>query len=551
MTRIKRHLLFTLAVVTVLFPSPVVRAEAELLETPAETISEQPINAEPDTSKISEPVPAEKPIETLVQPVEQPKIIVQSQPALLPASPIMMTGYQVADGSLRFFQLYNNSSDMVKLDGWKLEYRAVRGNEEVIGTIDLHAWLLPRHYAAFGQTGLLENPDSTYDISLGTGFNIDKLQVVPPDTYAANQVTGDVFSPGVRYELSKSVAGNYTSTSKFTAIVNNPPLPGGGLYAYPENTELRVVEILANAENCPPLDERIECHEYVKLYNPSSETIDASVYRLRLGYGNQAPGIANSIKLSGSIGPNSYKIVINRDDGDTLDITASGGNVWLEDTYGLISYASTVQSYQDIGDTAHKGHSWALDENVQAWKWALPNPNGPNNFNFPMGMGSVGGDELTPCRPDQERNPETNRCRLITSPDLAPCAPGQYRNEETNRCRSLASTTSSLVPCAPNQIRSPETNRCRSLATEASALIPCMANQERNPETNRCRNKVGSDVPDAAFAVQPVKDSGKAFIGWWALGGIGIVALGYGAWEWRREMLAGIRKVATVFTSRK
>ena len=55
----------------------------------------------------------------------------------------------------------------------------------------------------------------------------------------------------------------------------------------------------------------------------------------------------------------------------------------------------------------------------------------------------------------------------------------------------------------------------------------------------------------AAFAVEPVKDGGKAFIGWWALGGVGVLAGGYGVWEWRREMAGAIRKVTAFFVSNK
>jgi hypothetical protein len=58
-------------------------------------------------------------------------------------------------------------------------------------------------------------------------------------------------------------------------------------------------------------------------------------------------------------------------------------------------------------------------------------------------------------------------------------------------------------------------------------------------------------MPNAAFAVEHVADAGKTFIGWWALGGVGLLAAGYGAWEWRREMRTGLRKIASFFASRK
>lgn len=525
MTRIKRYLLFILAIITVAFPSPAVRASDEALEIP-ETKSEQVVDAADKTEDVK-PAAIEKIAEPLVQSTAQSNIVVQPQPESLPASPIMITSYQTADGSLQFFQLYNNSSDMQALDGWKLEYRAVLGNNEALNSIDLHAWLLPHQYAVFSQAGFLSGADSEFTIPATLGYTIDRIQLIPPDTFAVNQVSGNIFTTGTRYELTKSSAGNYTTTSKFIASTEEAPLYGKGLYVYPDENPLKVIEILANAENCSPLDKRIECHDYVKLYNTSSNLVDTSSYRVRLGYGNQTAGIANTVRLSGDIEPGGYRVVASREDGEPLDITASGGNVWIEDTYGLKTYDSTIQAYGDIGDAAHKGHSWAFDDGDQVWKWGAPSPNGPNNFVLPQKIVNESSSGLTPCRSDQERNPETNRCR------------------------NIASSASTLVPCAPNQIRSVETNRCRSLASEVSTLVPCTANQERNPETNRCRNKSASGVPDAAFAVEPVKESGKAFVGWWALGGVGVLAIGYGVWEWRREMISGIKKVTTYFTSRK
>lgn len=137
------------------------------------------------------------------------------------------------------------------------------------------------------------------------------------------------------------------------------------------------------------------------------------------------------------------------------------------------------------------------------------------------------------------------------STSLTPCREDQYRSEETNRCRSLASAASTtLAPCAPDQERNPDTNRCRKLATTTNQLTPCKEGQERNADTNRCRNVV-SDVPESAFSVEPLLETGKAFTGWWALGGIGALAAGRGAWEWRSEMRAGIHKIGSFFTSGK
>lgn len=51
----------------------------------------------------------------------------------------------------------------------------------------------------------------------------------------------------------------------------------------------------------------------------------------------------------------------------------------------------------------------------------------------------------TKCKPDQEINPETGRCRKK-------CRPDQERDPKTGRCRKK---------CEPNQERNSKTGRCR------------------------------------------------------------------------------------------
>ncbi len=152
-----------------------------------------------------------------------------------------------------------------------------------------------------------------------------------------------------------------------------------------------------------------------------------------------------------------------------------------------------------------------------------------------------------PCGVGQERNMATGRCRNSTSiTGLKPCREGQYRSEETNRCRSIALAVSTRKPCADDQFRNPLTNRCKKIAS-ADEVKDCGEGRERNPQTNRCRNVIRSDVPEAAFAVEPIKQTGMAFAGWWALGGVLILASGYAGWEWRYEIRSGLRTLGQHF----
>ncbi len=160
----------------------------------------------------------------------------------------------------------------------------------------------------------------------------------------------------------------------------------------------------------------------------------------------------------------------------------------------------------------------------------------------------------TDCGEGRERNPLTGRCRnLPTARELAPCREGQYRSEETNRCRSIATAAASILkPCADDQFRNPATNRCKKIASSDDvALADCGEGRERNPATNRCRNVTSSTPPAAGFAVEPITDAANVFVGWWVLGGLALVAVGYAGWEWREEILKAIRRVGTIIVGAK
>jgi hypothetical protein len=104
-----------------------------------------------------------------------------------------------------------------------------------------------------------------------------------------------------------------------------------------------------------------------------------------------------------------------------------------------------------------------------------------------------------------------------------------------------------LVPCAEGQERNPKTNRCRSITTEvlgSSELKPCDPGQERNPETNRCRNIIAA-MPMADYAPEQVNVKDNDYTSWYVLGALGLVAAGYGAWEWRVEIGRLFKKISS------
>ena len=157
------------------------------------------------------------------------------------------------------------------------------------------------------------------------------------------------------------------------------------------------------------------------------------------------------------------------------------------------------------------------------------------------------------CAPGYYRHPETGRCRKTTVAKApAPCKEGQYRSEETGRCRSIASAAAKMLkPCKDGYFRSPETGRCRKIAADRDVLKQCAEGYERNPTTKRCRKIRTTAMPTAGFAPQAAQQVAGATWGWWVFGGVSLLAVGYGIWQWRWELGQMLRRVGGVFTAGK
>lgn len=277
---------------------------------------------------------------------------------------------------------------------------------------------------------------------------------------------------------------------------------------------------------CSPLDASLDCNDYVKLYNPSDATIDLSTLRLRVGYNGQDATSSNTYILGGQLLPGHFTIVNQDESGRSVSVTNSGGYVWLEDTYGVVRYDTTVQNYDDASSDSKQGQAWAYDTTNMTWKWTTtPSPvDGPNL--------------ITAVLADIVANPKV----------YAVCEPGEYRSEDTHRCRSAAAlAAATLTPCDAGEYRNPATDRCNKVAVVEEKTCP--AGQERNPATGRCR-LLPAEVNDPSFAVEPMEKPSEQFMGWWTIGGVGVGAAGYGVWEWRREVVVAIRKIGNFLLSK-
>ena len=154
-------------------------------------------------------------------------------------------------------------------------------------------------------------------------------------------------------------------------------------------------------------------------------------------------------------------------------------------------------------------------------------------------------DVLAPCPAGQYRHPETRRCRKIeAAKTVTPCKEGYYRSEATGRCRSIASAAAkTLKPCPDGQFRNPTTGRCKKIAAADDILKDCPEGFERNPTTRRCRKIKTASIPVVGSATAGVQHVAGATWGWWVFGGVSLLAVGYGAWQWRWELSQLIRRL--------
>jgi Lamin Tail Domain len=377
-------------------------------------------------------------------------------------------------------------------------------------------------------------------ITLPTGYEFDSSGICQPD--ACKNISGlqlvipdgkeyDIAGNCVDHDMCPNIAGTqlqvpvgYVVTSLGTCMLSLLPITINELLPNPAGSDTG--------------------HEFVELYNPNESLVNLAPYVLKVGVDTPK---TYEFPAGSVIEARSYIVLDDDDMPFTLVNTTS--QVTLESVDGTVIDESPVYT------NSESGMAWALISG--AWQYTnMPTPAALNQATVitfdPDVEEAVTG--LKPCAPNQYRSLDTNRCRLLVTigSTLTPCKDGQYRSETTNRCRSIASDSGTLTPCSDTQYRSTETNRCRLIASsDTSSLTPCKPSQERNPDTNRCRNVASTSIPSAAFAVQPVADTGSALIGWWALGGIGIVAISYAVWEWRTEIIKSIRKLGSFFHSTK
>lgn len=591
--RLATRVLLTITIVALLMPPSVSADESatSLLDSPESTptlLDQMSIaTAEPAQSPVDSkttpqidtaPTPLEKPMNMVaapavspaaqpIEPIVTPPVDVMPQPLAIPTSePILVSAFKITPSyGFDFVELHNTTDAMVSVQNMTIHLLySTNPGQDYECQINLHGYLRPSSYVTYStKSGV----DGAYEVSgcpipgaqlydkeiqiTRAGAPIESVRIAATDMSetSAKQWERGGWTATYRTGLfAKDFKSPTTARSVYTST----------LYEAPAAPSLQFLEIFPRPLACSIGDPSPTCHAYIKVKNTGSGVIDLAQFRLRNGAIHAASSKYNTSSLSGMVQPGKYAVITKTADGNPLAINDSDGATWLEDAYGLETYANTDTPYQDADLVAQAGRSWAYDSAESLWKWATPAPYSEANDFIVPGMGETMPpvtSTLKPCADNQYRSLETNRCRLLVSASsstLKACKDGQYRSEETNRCRSIATAAAAVLkPCADDQFRNPASGRCKKIASTDDLPQPCPAGKERNPTTNRCRTVESTDLPAAAFAVEPVKQGVKSFVGWWALGGVGIVAAGYATWEWRRELKNTIQKIITFVTSGK
>ena len=267
--------------------------------------------------------------------------------------------------------------------------------------------------------------------------------------------------------------------------------------------------------------------QFVELYNPTQKDIllDSCLLEYK----------TTSIVLNGIIAPSGYYVFRDSSLALTKNPTASN-------TISIRNGQGDIIATVDYPHGQKKGASYAIfdiNSNNPSWRQTYaPTPGALNDY-----------QEFQTCPSDKVINPSTGNCIKKQEEATTKCPTGKYLNPLTGRCKSVTSS-SSLAACKDGYERNPETNRCRKISTISSTeLTPCKDGYERNPETNRCR-KIRENIGESVdYAPTPAEDGSsnyqnpKIFTAVAAIAAAALLAATYVIYQYRRELRKALRFV--------
>jgi len=521
-------------------------------ETPTENSSIDSPSENPATneSSKSEPNPESEPLKTD-----------NSDKSTEENAPILIS--KISQGK-KYVEIYNPTNQNVNLTGWKIEYYAgpvakpVGKIAKTVGKIFKDEVISANGFLVLSNDNMLAGAIK-FDNNLGLAQNDGSVVLLRSDGSVADIVgwgnnsksAGSPIKGGVKIVWRCFVGENIIdSKNNSTDFLSSKDSDNQEIVPYsrpncktPDSKsespkELNKCEGLKLSEIASNVDE-----QFIEIINSGEKTVITTGCKLTVGDSGVRENIGD----------------IELNPGEFLTIKIKNTNLKLPKTKGKVYLLDEVGSKIDSAEYEKlaKSSSWSLidDEWMQTFmitensenifKEYLDCQNGYERNALGKCVKISVPPVESPCPVGQYRHPETRRCRKNEAEKtITPCKDGYYRSEETGRCRSIASAAAkTLKPCPEGQFRNSTTGRCKKIASTDDIAKECPEGFERNPQTKRCRKIKSANMPTVGSAAAEVKQVAGATWGWWVFGGVSLLAVGYGVWQWRWEISQFVRKI--------
>lgn len=518
---------------------------SEKPETPTENSSMDSPSENPDTNESSKSEP---------NPESEPPKIDKSDERTEENATILIS--KISQDK-KYIEIYNPTNQNVDLTGWKIEYYAGSG-AKTVGKIFKDEVILANGFLVLSNDKMLASAIK-FDNNLGLAQSDGSVVLSRSDGSVADTVgwgnssksAGSPIKGGVKIVWRCFIDGNIIdSKNNSTDFLSSKGYDNQEIVPYlrpncksPESKsesskELNKCEGMKLSEIASNVDE-----QFIEIINSGEKTVITTGCKLTVG----DAGVRENI---GDIELNPGEFLTIKIKNTKLKLPKTKGKVYLLDEYGS---KIDISEYNNMP----KGASWSSVDDE--WTRTFAITEGVANIfkEYPDCQSGYERNVLgkcvkiatppaeSPCPVGQYRHPETRRCRKIeAAKTITPCKDGYYRSEETGRCRSIASAAAkTLKPCPEGQFRNSATGRCKKIASTDDITKECPEGFERNPQTKRCRKIKSANMPTVGSAAAEVKQVAGATWGWWVFGGVSLLAVGYGVWQWRWEISQFVRKI--------
>lgn len=515
-------------------------------ETPTENSSIDSPSENPATNESSKSEPS---------PESEPPKIDNSDEKTEENAPILIS--KISQDK-KYIEIYNPTNQNVDLAGWKIEYYAGSG-AKTVGKVFKDEVILANGFLVLSNDNMSASVIK-FDNNVGLAQNDGSVVLSRSDGSVSDTVgwgnnsksAGSPIKGGVKIVWRCFIDGNIIdSKNNSTDFLSGKNLNNQEVEPYsrpnckspeskPESPkELNKCEGLKLSEIASNVDE-----QFIEIVNSGEKTVITTGCKLTIG----DAGVRENI---GNIELNPGEFLVIKIKSTNLKLPKTKGKVYLLDEAG--SKIDAAAEYSSMP----KGASWSLVDDEWTRTFAITEGSANIFKEYPDCQNGYERNALgrcvkiaippveSSCPAGQYRHPETRRCRKIeAAKTITPCKDGYYRSEETGRCRSIASAAAkTLKPCPEGQFRNSATGRCKKIASTDDIAKECPEGFERNPQTKRCRKIKSANMPTVGSAAAEVKQVAGATWGWWVFGGVSLLAVGYGVWQWRWEISQFVRKI--------